>query len=501
MTDIYSDMRDSNSGGANWSAERWASLAPLALVGYVALMCTVRLLVSPNLEGDFAQFVGQIDFRWGYGNSHGPLYNWVVGLVHASTGSWPIAAALPKHILLAATYLLQYDLVRRLTGSNVAAATGAFALLLIPPIVITSELTLAHTVMVQAAVTATLHAIVLIFCRLSVARFVWFGIALSIGILTKYNFLIVILAIGFAALLIPEVRARIVNHYLFASLAVVAVTTLPHLIWALANRDTVVARLSKLSAPTENFEWLDLPAIGLDGVLSFAWGVAVAVGPLYVVWRIAFGRSAPAPAEVVTAVSAAAARRFFFFVWVLSVAIFSVFLLVLDAHQVKLRYVTPLIMSFPIWIGLAWSVARNPMVAGRIIFSAVVFAIIVAVVLPVRAMVMRGPLNYPYGEMADEIQKVASPPFAIVGGRDIDQNLVARIEGASMWDQRNPADFVLVVVRQGEDIGNAASELGSRYTAVGIAGEASFPHHYFVDKVFALRWQMYERRLAPIGAD
>lgn len=499
MADAFYQMKDSSPDSARWSAERWASLAPWALLGYVTLQCVVRLLLSSNLEWDEAQFVGQIDFEWGYSNSQGPLYNWAVGSIHALSGSWPVAVALPKHALLAATYLLQYDLLRRLTGSTVAAAAGAFALLLIPQIVILSEITLAHTVMVQAAVTATFHAIVLLLERVSVARFIWLGIALSVGILTKYNFLIVVLAVAVAVLAIPEIRARIVSRHLIVALAVVGVATMPHVIWALGNRDSVVDRLSKLSGRSRYFEWLDIPLIGIDGVLSFAWGVAIAVLPLYLVWRLAVGRSVAAEAEVRVGVSAEAMRRFFLFVWVLCVAVFAIVLLALDAHQVRLRYVTPLIMAFPVWIGFALPVARNPMAAGRIIFCAGVFAVIVAIAWPIQVMVIRGPLNYPYAELADAIASTVEPPFAVIGGGGVDQNLVARIDGATVWGERNPADSVLVVVREDDDIDRAAEKLGTGFAPVGAEGKASFRNHYFIDRIRTLRWRLFERQPAPVG--
>ena len=483
------------------SVERWASLAPWILLGYVAAQCVVRLLLSSNLEWDESYFIGQSDFRLGYGNSQGPLYNWVIGIAHALSGSWPVALVVPKHLFLAATYLLQYDLVRRLTGSAVAAAAGAFALLLIPQIVVLSEVTLTQTVLVQACVVAMLHGLLLVLERATFARCLWLGIAISGGILTKYNFLIVVLAIFAAVLIVPQVRGRLVTPMLFTSLVVVFLAISPHAIWAMVHPANVIEHLSKLSDRSRYFDWLDVPSLGFDGLLSFAWGVAVAILPLYLVWRLSVGRSVTVPAELAVGVSVEAMRRFFFLVWILCIAVFSIVVLALDAHQVHLRYVTPLIMAFPIWIGLAWPVARNPIAAGRIVFCASVFAVIVAIGWPFQAMVTRGPLNYPYAEMAEAIARSVEPPFAIMTRAPVDQNVTARIEGATVWDERNPAESVLVVVREDDDIGHAAEKLGADYAPIGDEGKASFPNYYFIDRTRTLRWQMFERQSIPVVPD
>ena len=488
--------RDRSAGnGDRPSAERLASFAPWVLVGYAIVQCLIRLALSSNLEADEAQFIGQIDFRWGYGNSQGPLYNWLVGLAHAASGSWPFAVAVPKHFFLAATYVLQYDVVRRLTGSAVAGAAGAFGLLLVPQIAIISEITLAHTVMVQAAVTATLHALVLIFERGSVGRFLWLGIAVSVGTLGKYNFLLVVIALVVVTLLVPEIRRRLVSPMLLATMAVVVVAIAPHLVWAVNHRATVAERLNKMSERNDLFYWIDLPAIGIDGFLALLWGVAVAVLPLYLVWRLATGFSKPPQAAAVRVeLSEAALRRLFLFAWVLPVAMFAVLVLALDAHDVRLRYVTPLIMSFPVWIGLVWPVANDLVAARRIVAAGGAFAAIMLVGWPVSVMTANGPFNYPYGEMAAAIAETVEPPYAIAAPGGVDRNLVARIDGAALWDADGPANSVLVVVRGNGRPEEFADRLGDAYAPSGKSGEASFRGHYLVDRMHTLRWRLFERQ-------
>ena len=68
--------------------ERWAAFAPLAIILYFIVQLALRLWLSPNLEVDDAEMVGQIDWAWGYPDSHPPLYHWLVRLCHELFGNW-----------------------------------------------------------------------------------------------------------------------------------------------------------------------------------------------------------------------------------------------------------------------------------------------------------------------------------------------------------------------------------------------------------------------------
>jgi hypothetical protein len=93
---------------------------------------------------------------------------------------------------------------------------------------------------------------------------------------------------------------------------------------------------------------------------------------------------------------------------------------------------------------------------------------------------------------------LVTPPFAIMTGALVDQNLTAGIDGATVWDESDSADSVLIVVRENDDIGRAAEKLGVEYAPIGKEGKASFPNHYFIDRTRTLRWQMFERRPVPV---
>ena len=225
--------------------ERLARFTPFAILAYFTLQTLIRVTLSPNLEIDEAQFVGATHFALGYGNAHPPLYNWLVAACLWFTGgNWPLAVAILKNGLLAATYLLAFDLGRRATGKALTGAFCAASFLLLPQIVWMAQITHAHTVLLLMAVVATCHALVMIIRGGGITAFFWLGAAISIGVLAKYNMLIFTAAAFIAVAVTPEIRRRVLRPQLGASAALFTALVGPHAIWAVSNIEASTNRLS-----------------------------------------------------------------------------------------------------------------------------------------------------------------------------------------------------------------------------------------------------------------
>ena len=204
-----------------------AAWTPWLIIAFVCTNLAIWLLISSNLEWDESEFVGRVGFSLGYLGSHPPLYNWIVGVFYALTESWSAAVAVPKDMLLAGTYLLAFDLVRRLTGRSLPGAMAAASLILVPEIVFFSEYTRTFSVLALFASAACLHAIVMVVKYPSMLRFVWLGLALGIGFLAKYNFIVLVVALVVAGMTIPIIRRAVFVPKLFLSVGIVAVMVVP----------------------------------------------------------------------------------------------------------------------------------------------------------------------------------------------------------------------------------------------------------------------------------
>lgn len=476
----------------------------MLIVAFIGTNLAIRLLISSNLEWDESEFVDRIGFAFGYPGSHPPLYNWMVAIFYAITNHWAAAVAIPKHLLLAGTYLLVFDLLRRLTGRNLPGALAAASLALVPEIVYFSEYSRIFSVLALFASAASLHAIVMIVRQPNLLPFAWLGMAMGIGFLAKYNFIVLVAALAIAILATPKIRRIIFTRKLFLSVAVVIAMVAPHAVWALANMDLVTERMEKLARVPAGLAWLDLPGIGLDGFVTLGVSLVAWAGLLALVWwlacRIATQRSAE---RQTTDETGSAFIRIFGLTLAIGIAILAAIVLGADLHNVRMRYVTPVLVVFPIWLVLRWPIEASPVATKRYFATAAAVALFATSAWPIVAMALATPFNFPVRDMASAIEASVEPPFAILSkDREVSPNLVMWIDGAAVWDSRQPADRVLLVWNRPErGPRKLVDRLTPLYRPLGEIEAASFPSLGFLNgEARTLGWQLYERDPASLAS-
>src|SRR5690606_25924476 len=116
------------------------------------------------------------------------------------------------------------------------------------------------------------------------------------GVLAKYSYLPLAVALPAAALTIPALRDRVLSWRMLAALALASLLVLPHFLWVVAHPDETLSRTFKFGIETESGLLL---AWG-KGVVTMAAGVASYVALAVVLFAaVVFfpvrGRDAPAP--------------------------------------------------------------------------------------------------------------------------------------------------------------------------------------------------------------
>lgn len=387
----------------NW--ERLCSYTPWVILAYFTIHLITRSLLSTNLGVDEAQFVGDTDFQLLYSNSHPPLYNWLVRIVLEITGwHWHIALPLLKNIILTTMYLLAFDLVKRLTKSNIPATLAAVSFLLMPQIIWQSQVTLAHTVLATFSAVATLHAITLVLQKNSLVNYCWLAIALAIGTLAKFHFLLFVISFVIAVCTVPAARKLIHKGKALLALILFTALVLPSLSTALQNLKFSSRRMDKLLQPEKSGPWYDLPFVGMDGVLSLATAFLASMGLVLLVAAIIFAFHKPAKLPKGNTVRMCCAKLF----WRTSSICLSVFALIIlfsDMHLVHERYITPFVIPLPLALILFWKLEDIPVAAGRLmIFGIFLMSTALA---GTNIMFTQGKhiLAYPYQHFAEGLKK------------------------------------------------------------------------------------------------
>jgi lipopolysaccharide core galacturonosyltransferase RgtB len=396
------ELKDAMAAGqsSRHCLEKWAALTPWLVICYFVVQLCVRLVIASPLEVDDAEMVGQIDWALGYPNSHPPLYHWLVRICYDLFHSWPAATAFPKYALLAVAYLLVYHGARRASGSVITGAVAVAFFFFIPVVCWKTQTKLTHSILGFTATAAVLHALVCILLRPGWKAFVWLGIAATIGLLAKYNFLVVLLSGVIAASVVGDVRRLFRTRAALLAVAIPVLLTLPHLLWIRAHPRLTTENLYRLQVAGGPLG-LHLKADSIwDGVISLFVVTATSAGPMFLVCLAAtliFRRERPAAGST-EFFAEKVMRQFIGWMVISEMVIFIVVVLAGGFSQVHERYLLVLLPPLPLWFALWWRAANRPKASGATLILSGALAVLITVETGVaRAKAKRAERNHVSG--------------------------------------------------------------------------------------------------------
>lgn len=419
----------------NWA---WfARRAPRIIAVYIILLIAVRLLLSRFMEIDEAQFVGAVDFSWIYGNSHPPLYNWLVRLALELTGwNWVLALALVRLSLLGLYHWLVFDSARRLAGDR-AGILALMASAFLPQIVWMSIQTTAHTVLVIVASIGIIHALALMRSGAGNISYAWLGLWAAIGALAKYNFFIFLISFLIAAILTPSIRHQLFSRRIWISILIFVAAFAPVAIASLnAPLVATAGRMAKLDQPVEYLDLIDLPYIGLDGFLSLVTSAVLWSGLAFVVYVIGRTRDHPRP----VADGEEDVRKLLLRTILIGLAAFALLVLLADYHSVAQRYMAPILAPTAILLAL-----RFPQVLGarNLLFLSACMFVFAPLGFAGVALFGTPRFTFPFDAVSSAIRAQNPAPATVVSNRQDD---AANISVLLHWppERGTASDVVLV---------------------------------------------------------
>jgi len=211
------------------------------IAAYYVIAVSVRVLRSEGVQTDEAEQLLLSQFLLlGYGRQP-PLFNWLqYGLVHLF-GPSIFALSILKNGLLFLCCLF-YGLAARLVIRDRALSFASMlALIALPSISVLAQRDLTHAVATMFAVSFFLYAFLLALTRPSLRAYLLTGVAVGLGCISKYNFVLVPLAAIVAILPEAELRRRLFDWRILVTIAVAALICLPHGLWVLNNLQTATA--------------------------------------------------------------------------------------------------------------------------------------------------------------------------------------------------------------------------------------------------------------------
>lgn len=243
---------------------------PLFIVGYFIFQVIVRLATTTIAVLDESeQIMLSQYFSLGY-NEQPPLYTWIQMGIFKLTGISILGLSLLKNALLCLTYLFIYKLAMLLMEDKLKASLSALSLFLLPQMVWDAQVDQTHTVFLTTATAMTVYLFFYIVKKeASWLYFLLFGLSSGVGLLAKYNFVLVIIALGSVALLIPTYRKAFYKKPLLLSMFIAFCMVLPHFLWFLSHLDVATNRtVERMNAGHTNSVLMNLGKGSGDLLLS-----------------------------------------------------------------------------------------------------------------------------------------------------------------------------------------------------------------------------------------
>jgi 4-amino-4-deoxy-L-arabinose transferase-like glycosyltransferase len=249
---------------------------------YLLAQVAVRLMVGPALELDEAEaFWFARELAWGY-NAQPPLYFWLQWTVFQIVGEGVLALALLKAVLIwgAAAALFLW-----LAGRVDVAQAGVvvLALALLPQVVWEAQRALTHSVLVFACAVWFVVVLHRMETRGNWGDVVVLGLVTGLGVIAKYNFVLV--PLGFLlALAVSRAGRRVDWRRVAVAMGIAALVVAPVAVWALLHRDVAGGSLHKLGLDGPGFVMARVQGIGslILGAASFLALAVVVLGGFWV---------------------------------------------------------------------------------------------------------------------------------------------------------------------------------------------------------------------------
>jgi len=202
------------------------------LAGVVAIQVGLQT-GGRNDDAELLLFSQTLAF--GYDALNPPLVIWLHWLVAQVTGPTLLSTRLVVAVLLFAAYPLAWAATRHLTPDRGMATLSGFSLAALVAWNWAPHLNLTHTVAMTTAGFALLWATLRLLERPTWGNWLLVGLVAGLGLLTKFNFALLLAAVVLAGLLTPTTRRVLLSWRMLAGAAVTFLVAAPHYVWLLLH--------------------------------------------------------------------------------------------------------------------------------------------------------------------------------------------------------------------------------------------------------------------------
>lgn len=201
------------------------------LLIYVALIGTSRLLLFGSIGLDDAeQLVLSQRLQLGYGTQP-PLYTWLLWGFLQVFGVKLGTLVLLRELLFTTILVIAYLGAKAASNNRNIALLATLSLLLYPQIVIDLHREASHTLLLTLSTALTFYLAVLLIRRRSTGLYLLTGLAVALGMLSKYSFVVFIAGLLLTGLSTAEGRKALFDWRILLTLGIAVLMLSPYLYW------------------------------------------------------------------------------------------------------------------------------------------------------------------------------------------------------------------------------------------------------------------------------
>ena len=234
----------------------WESLAePQSVLAIFLVYCLVHLFVRVSLSPKFTldeseQMLFSQSLQWGYRFRHPPLLTWLTWATLTGTGTNRAAFFFLKYLLMGFGLAAYFAAARIVIRDVRLAALSTFALLTTFVMGYLPHIDLMHTVLLASMLAAYLWADARVLTRGRWLDYILLGVITGLGILSKYIFVVLPLAMAIGTALTPSLRARLKLGPLLAALLIAVAIVAPYAWWATTHEYSLFALAKTITKGT-----------------------------------------------------------------------------------------------------------------------------------------------------------------------------------------------------------------------------------------------------------
>lgn len=274
---------------------------PIAVHGLVlGIICAyglIRLALMSALGGDEAeQVLFAQSLEWGYDVTNPPLYTWMLSAIFAVLGKSGAVLMTVKLVVVGLLYITLYHAARMSLGPG---RELDWALVGLSPILLFvvawhAIFSYSHSLLNGVFVVLTFMVLLQIVRDGHWRWYALFGVVAGLGVLTKYSYVMFLIAVLVAGASLPQVRVRLLDVKIVLSLLIALALLAPHGLWLLDAAKQMEDAVAYKLQMDQDMSYLQGLAKGLWNLVraSFAF-----LSPLWLVLLLVFPAFVKKPAS------------------------------------------------------------------------------------------------------------------------------------------------------------------------------------------------------------